>query len=283
VLGAASLPGWTAHPDVWLLVAVLAVGYWMAIERIGPQYVAPGARVVTRAQVTAWSLGVFAIWLSSDWPIHDIAERSMYSVHMVQHLLITLIAVPLLMLGTPVWMARWVLHPGSRRFRVVRSLSRFLPAVIVFNVMLVLTHVPAIVNTSAETGLLHFSIHSALFLTAFIVWMPVLSPLPEIPRLTWLLRMVYLFLQSIVPTIPASFLTLGDKPLYKHYVGLPHLWGMSTLEDMQVAGLIMKIGAGLFTWTLIAVIFFRWAADEERRQRPQVRRALERELSQMSL
>jgi len=282
VLGVAPLPGWTAHPDVWLLVAVLAVGYWMAVVRVGPRYTAPGTPVVTRLQVTAWSLGVFAIWLSSDWPVHDIAEGSMYAVHMVQHLLITLVAVPLLMLGTPAWLARWVLDPGSRRFRVVRWWSRFLPAVIVFNVMLVLTHVPAIVNASLENGLLHFSIHAALFLTAFLVWMPVLSPLPEIPRLPWLLRMVYLFLQSIVPTVPASFLTLGQKPLYKHYVGLPHLWGMSALEDQQVAGLIMKIGAGMFLWALIAVIFFRWAADEERRQRPQVRRALEHELSQMS-
>ncbi len=277
------LPGWTAHPDVWLLVAVLAVGYWMAIVRIGPRYAGPGVPVVTRAQVVSWSLGVFAVWLSSDWPVHDIAEKSMYSVHMVQHLLITLLAVPLLMMGTPTWLARWVLHPGSRRFRFVRWWSRFLPAVIVFNVMLVLTHVPAIVNASLQNGLLHFSIHAALFLTAFIVWMPVLSPLPEIPRLTWLLRMVYLFLQSVVPTVPASFLTLGDHPLYRRYIGLHHLWGMSTLEDQQVAGLIMKIGAGLFLWSFIAVIFFRWAADEERRQRPQVRRALERELSQMGM
>jgi putative membrane protein len=58
---------------------------------------------------------------------------------------------------------------------------------------------------------------------------------------------------------------------------------VSSLEDQQIAGLIMKIGAGLFLWALIAVIFFRWAADEERRQRPQVRRALDRELSQMGL
>lgn len=283
VLGVAPLPGWNAHPDVWLLVAVLAVGYWMAVVRIGPRVVSPGMPIVTRAQVIAWSLGVFAVWLSSDWPVHDIAEQSMYSVHMVQHLLITLLAVPLLVLGTPAWLARYVLAPGSRRFRVVRSLSRFVPAVIVFNVMLVLTHIPAIVNASLDSGLLHFSIHAALFVTAFIVWMPVLSPLPEIPRLSWLLRMVYLFLQSIVPTVPASFLTLGDDPLYKHYVGLPHLWGVSTLEDQQIAGLIMKIGAGLFIWALITTIFFRWAADEERRQRPQVRRALDRELSEMTL
>jgi len=282
MLGVASLPEWTPHPDVWLVVAVFAVGYWMAIERIGRNVVTAGTPVVTKGQVIAWSLGCFTIWLSSDWPVHDIAEQSMYSVHMVQHLMITLLAVPLFLLGTPAWLARWVLAPGSRRFAVVRFCSKFLPAVVVFNVMLALTHIPALVNASAENGVLHFFVHSSLFLTAFVVWMPVLSPLPEIPRLSWLMRMVYLFLQSILPTVPASFLTLGGAPLYKHYIGLPHLWGMNTLEDMQVAGLIMKIGAGLFTWTLIAVIFFRWAADEERRQRPQVRRALERELERMS-
>jgi putative membrane protein len=281
--GVAALPGWTPHPDVWLLVALLAVGYWIALVRVGPRFTAPGIPVATHLQVISYSLGVFTIWLSSDWPIHDFAEESMYSVHMTQHLLITLLAIPLLMLGTPAWLARYLLAPGSTRFRIVRWWSRFLPALIVFNVMLVLTHVPAIVNASVGNGLLHFTIHAALFVTSIVVWMPVLSPLPEIPRLHWLGRMVYLFLQSIVPTVPASFLTLGDKPLYHSYVGLPHLWGVSSLEDQQIAGLIMKIGAGMFLWALIAVIFFRWAADEERRQRPQVRRALERELSQMGL
>jgi putative membrane protein len=277
MLGVGTLPGWSPHPDVWLLVALLAAAYWIAIVRVGPRCTAPGVPVVTRLQVTSYALGVFTIWLSSDWPIHDFAEKSMYSVHMTQHLLITLIAIPLLLLGTPAWLARYLLAPGSVRFRVVRWWSRFLPALIVFNVMLVLTHVPAIVNASVGNGLLHFTIHAALFVTSIIVWMPVLSPLH------WLPRMIYLFLQSIVPTVPASFLTLGDKPLYHSYVGLPHLWGVSSLEDQQIAGLIMKIGAGLFLWALIAVIFFRWAADEERRQRPQVRRALERELSQMGL
>lgn len=280
--GPASVTAWTPHPDVWLLVAAFAVGYWMAVERVGRRVVAAGTPVVTRAQVLAWSLGCVALWLSSDWPVHDVAEQSMYSVHMVQHLMISLLVVPLFLLGTPAWLARWVLAPGSRRFAVVRACSRFLPAVIVFNVMLVVTHVPALVNASAENGLLHFGVHAALFCTAFVVWMPVLSPLPEIPRLSWLMRMVYLFLQSIIPTVPASFLTMGDAPLYKHYVGLTNVWGLSTLEDMQIAGLIMKIGAGIFTWALIATIFFRWAADEERRQRPQVRRALERELEQIA-
>ena len=196
--------------------ALLVAGYWIASCGSGRGTPRPASPVVTRLQVTCFSLGVFAIWLSSDWPIHDLAESSMYSVHMVQHLLITMIAVPLLLLGTPAWLARYLLAPGqSCASGSCGGWSRFLPALIVFNVMLVLTHVPAIVNASVGTGSLHFSIHAALFLTSIIVWMPMVSPLPEIPRLHWLPRMIYLFLQSIVPTIPASFLTLGDKPLYQ--------------------------------------------------------------------
>jgi putative membrane protein len=162
-------------------------------------------------------------------------------------------------------------------------LGRFLPALVIFNLVLVLTHWPWLVNESLSSGLVHFGVHALLFVSSLIVWLPVLSPLPEIPRLAPPVRAVYLFLQSIVPTVPASFLTFGSAPLYKFYVGLPHIWGLSTLEDQQVAGLIMKIGAGLLLWALIAVFFFRWAADEERKQRPQMRRELDQELARMGL
>ena len=282
-LGAAQVPGWEAQPDVWLLIAALAAGYWIAIVRVGPQFATPGRPLVSRLQVTCWTLGVLTTWLASDWPVHAVAEQMNYSVHMLQHLLFAMVAAPLLLLGTPAWLARWVLRPPSRLFRTVRWLSRFLPALIVFNLVLVVTHWPALVNASLESPYLHFSVHTVLFVSSLIVWMPVLSPLPEIPRLAAPLRAVYLFLQSVVPTVPASFLTFGAYPLYKFYEGKPHLWGLSTLEDQQVAGLIMKIGAGMLLWALIAVFFFRWAADEERRQRPQVREDLERELTRMGL
>jgi putative membrane protein len=279
---AVHIPSWTPHPDVWLLVAAFAAGYAIAVARLGPRFAAPGRPAVTRFQVVCWSLGVATIWLAADWPIHDIAEKSMYSVHMVQHLLLSMIAPPLLLLGTPGWLARFVLRPPSLLFRAVRKLSRFLPALVVFNVVLVLSHWPAVVDASLHSGWTHFGVHSLIFVSAFIVWMPVLSPLPEIPRLAAPPRAAFLFLQSVVPTVPASFLTFGEHPLYHFYEHVPHLWGVSTLEDQQIAGLIMKIGAGTLMWMLIAVIFFRWAADEERRNQPQrMRRELERELSEL--
>jgi putative membrane protein len=155
---------------------------------------------------------------------------------------------------------------------------------VIFNVVLVFTHWPLIVNASLHSGWTHFGLHTLLFLSSLIVWMPIVSPLPEIPRLQPVLRMAYLFAWSVVPTVPASFLTFGSAPLYKFYEHVPHLYGLSTLQDQQAAGLIMKIGAGLLLWMIIAVVFFRWAAEEDRANTP--RRGIdemERELTQMGL
>ncbi len=278
---AASVPPWRAEPGAWLLVAVLAAGYYIAVTRLGPRFAVPGGHAVSRLQVASWCSGLLALWLAADWPLHDVAETSSYSVHMVQHLVLAMVAVPLLLLGVPAWLARWILRPPSRAFRVVRSLCRFLPALIVFNVVLVLTHWPAVVDASLHNGGLHFLVHALIVLSSVFVWMPILSPLPEIPRLSPPSRMAYLFLQSVVPTVPASFLTFGTSVLYHYYDHKTSVWGLSAIQDQQLAGLIMKIGAGILLWSLIAVTFFRWAADEERAQTPRARRALERELEQL--
>ena len=117
-----------------------------------------------------------------------------------------------------------------------------------------------------------------IFLSSLIVWMPLLSPLPEVPRLPPLGRMLFLFLQSIVPTVPASFLTFGAHPLYSFYDHVPRLW-TSPRSDMQVAGVIMKIGVGLTLWVIIAILFFRWySAEEAPTPSRRVSRDLEREL-----
>lgn len=282
MLGAlARIPAWRPEPGAWLLVASLAAGYAIAVVRLGPRYALPGQRAASRLQVTSFTLGLLALWVVSDWPVHDIAEQSTYSVHMVQHLVLSMVCVPLLLLGLPAWLLRWILGPPSRRFRVVRRLARFLPALVVFNVVLVLTHWPAVVDASLHNGALHFGVHALIFVSSFIVWLPVLSPLPEIPRLAPPSRMAYLFLQSIVPTLPASFLTFGTTVLYHFYAHKATIWGLTPLADQQLAGLIMKIGAGILLWALIAVTFFQWAADEERAQHPRVRRQLERELEHL--
>jgi putative membrane protein len=200
---------------------------------------------------------------------------------MVQHTTYAIIAAPLLLMGTPAWLARWLLTPRWL-LRAVRYMSRLIPATLLFNFVIIVTHVPVVVNASLHHALLHFGIHALIVVSSLIVWMPLLSPLPEVPRLQPLARMLFLFLQSVVPTVPASFLTFGDRPLYKFYETVPRLWGLSALDDMRFAGLIMKILVGFSLWITITVVFFRWYnAEETGSPARRVSRDLDRELMEL--
>ena len=257
----AAFPHWHAHVDVWVLIGGLALLYGLAVGRERRQH--PGEAVVTRFQVTCFAGALAAMWLASDWPVHDLAEGYLYFVHMIQHLLFTLVVAVLLLLGTPAWMARNILGRG-RLLAAVRGVSRPVVGLIQFNVILVLSHWPVVVEATVRHHLLHFFAHAVLLTSAVFMWMPVASPLPEVPRAKPPTQMLYLFLQTIVPTVPASFLTFNDHPLYKIYAHMPKLWGITPLTDQQTAGLIMKLVGGLYLWLVIGVIFFRWYESEER-------------------
>ena len=93
------------HPEVWLIVAVIiGFGYWVT-HVLGPKAVPKGQPIVTKRQTSAFIGAVALLWLSSDWPIHDISEEYLYSVHMAQHLLISLVVPPLFLLAMPEWLA----------------------------------------------------------------------------------------------------------------------------------------------------------------------------------
>jgi putative membrane protein len=232
-------PAFEPHPEVWLGIGLLAACYAIAVVRVGPLVVPPRTPVVTRLQVVCFTAGLLALLVASGWPIHDLGEKYLFSVHMVQHLTYSIIAAPLLLIGTPTWMARKLLSPPWL-LKSVRYMSRFFPALLLFNFVVVLVHIPLVVDAALHNGLIHFFIHALILVSSLIVWMPLASPLPEVPRLQPLLRMLFLFLQAVVPTIPASFLTFGQHPLYKFYEHVPRLYGgMSALDDMRIAGLIM--------------------------------------------
>jgi putative membrane protein len=213
--------------------------------------------------VTLFSLGMLTLFVGATWPIHDLAERYLYSVHMVQHILFSLVAPPMLLAGMPVWMFRGLIRQGWQA-RLFRFLTRPLVALIVFNAVLLFTHWPAVVDLSLRSELSHFALHALLVTAALIMWWPVMSPLPEMPALPAPGQMLYLFLQSLAPTIPASFLTFGQSPLYARYALFPRIWGIGVMTDQLLAGLIMKLIGGLLLWGFIATIFFRWYGQETR-------------------
>jgi putative membrane protein len=109
---------------------------------------------------------------------------------------------------------------------------------------------------------MHFVVHAGLFAAAVVAWMPVRSPTPALPRLRPPQQMLYLFFHSILPTIPASFLTFSSVALYPVYGDAALAWGLDPVSDQTIAGVIMKLAGGLLLWIAIAIIWFRWVAEE---------------------
>lgn len=250
---------WQPHPDAWLLSVALLGGYLYALSAWGPRY-ADGAAATGRHRLY-FVLGVLALWAATDWPLDALAEE-LFSVHMVQHLVYLFVAAPLLILGTPGWLLRRLLAPRPVA-TVWRFATRPLVALVFVNAWTVGYHWPLLVDASVTNDLVHFLVHVVWVMAGLVLWWPVLSPLPELPHLSYPVRMAYLFGASVLPTIPASFLTFGTVHFFSTYAATAPLWGLDPLTDQQIGGLVMKIGGGLLLWGVILVLFFRWHHEEE--------------------
>ena len=249
------------HWDVAGLIAALAIGYVYGLRLLAPAYAPRGEPAVTRRQRILFFSGLGFFFLVTSWPLHDIGEESLFLFHMTEHMVLALVVPPLLLMGTPWWLLRRAVLPVMGALKLV---TKPLVALILFNATLAVLHAPSVVELMVTNSAFHLGAHIALILTATVMWWPVLGPIPDTPRLAPFPRIGYLFLQSLVPTVPASFLTLADGTVYKVYEGFPRLWDISVHTDQTVAGLIMKLGGGAVLWTAIAITFFTWFAEEER-------------------
>jgi putative membrane protein len=265
------------HADVFLAMSALVIAYVESIRRLGPAHAPAGRPAVTRRQRLQFSLGILLILVPAMWPLHDIAEDYLFSVHMVQHTLLSLVAVPLLLIGTPTWLVGLIVRPA---LPVVRRLVRPLPATLLFNGVIAVSHAAGYVNYTSSHELAHFFAHVLLFAASTIMWLQVCHQLPELRPMSPPLRMVYLFGQSLLPNVPAIFLAFADNPIYRWYATAPRITALSAVEDQQLAGAIMKIGGTTLIWGVIVVLFFRWYRDSQLDQDdPLTWDEVERELS----
>jgi putative membrane protein len=252
---------WQPHPEIWvLMIGILGLAIY-AVRVIGPRATHADEAIVTRSQIawffTAWVL----LWFAIDWPMHDIAEEYLYFVHMIQHLLLSLVVPPMLLIATPTWLARMIVGKG-RGYQLLKWGTRVIPATLFFNAVVVFSHWPAIVNGVVTHGYLHYGVHVLVVFSSLIMWMPVCGPLPEL-RFSLPAQMPYLFLQSIIPTVPAGWLTFAEGVIYKSYDKSFRLWNISVQDDQQLAGMIMKVVGSTYLWTIITVLFFRFVAASE--------------------
>jgi len=248
------------HPGLIAVTLILAVAYLLTVGPWRGRFA--DSTAVNGRQQTAFFLALSTFYLAMGSPMDFLSDHLLMSAHMAEHMMLTFVMAPLLLLGTPGWLIRPVLLGRPRVRRVVERLTRPLTAMIVFNVVFSAVHLPGIYDLTLHNVPLHFTEHAVLIVTALLMWWPVLSPLPELPRLPDMTQIGYLFLNEVFQTIAFALITFADHPLYAVYAGAPQIWGITRMDDQQAGGLLMKLGAMAALVPAMWDAFFRWARRE---------------------
>ena len=249
----------SVHPSTVVGILGLAALYTWRTKVAGKRWHSGELRAST---AICFFAGLLVLFLSLNGPLHDLSDDYLFSAHMVQHLLLTLVVPPLLIVGTPGWMLR----PALRN-RAAASIARFVtkPAACftIFNLVIIAWHLPPLYNLAMANHNVHIVEHLMFLVASVLMWWPFLSPLPELPRLSYPGQMLYSFLMSIPMSVVAISITYADHVLYPAYASAPRVIALTPMEDQLMGGLIMWIPGGLIFVVILSVVFFKWNARGE--------------------
>ncbi|HET8776074.1 MAG TPA: cytochrome c oxidase assembly protein [Candidatus Limnocylindria bacterium] len=249
------------------LVAVAALYLW-AVRRVDAAH--PGnPHPAHRTWLFMSGLVAIAIALTS--PI-EAYEGLLFSVHMVQHMLLELVAAPLLLAGAPITLALRVSSPSVRRgllsilqSRVVHVISFPVIAWVLFAAVNWGWHFSTLYDQALENELLHYVQHATFLGAALLFWWPAIGADPSPWRLPHPVRLLYLFLAMPQNSFLGVALLQTSTVLYPHYVTNGRTWGPSPLEDQQLGGVLMWVMGDMAFLAGMAVVVWLWVRHEERR------------------
>jgi len=247
---------WSIHPSTAIGLAVIGAVYLLRARSAGPDDRLSGTRKLS------FFAGLFVIFASLNGPLHDLSDNYLFSGHMVQHLLLTMLMPPLLLGGMPGWMLRPLLRYRALA-AVAKSITRPVVCFLIFNVVIAAWHVPFFYNAAMNNHDIHILEHLMFMGSALLMWWPLTSQLPELPRLAYPGQMLYCFLMTIPMSVVAVYITMAESVLYPFYSSAPRIMNLSPLEDQLLGGLIMWVPGGLIYVIIMTVVFFKWAARGE--------------------
>lgn len=264
------LAAWVLEPGIVLPLLLSAVLYFAGLRAL---WRTERGRGIRRWEAGAFLAGWLALVLALISPLHPLGEV-LFSAHMTQHVLIMGIAAPLMVLGRPMIPFLWALPMSWRRSAgawakvgPVRALwgelTRPFTAFALQAVAIVLWHVPVLYDATVVSDWVHTLQHATFLATALLFWWALIHGRER--RLGHGVAVLYLFLTLMISGGLGALLTVAPRPWYTAYADVTSAWGLTTLEDQQLAGLIMWIPAGLPYLIAALLLLFAWLRESERR------------------
>jgi cytochrome c oxidase assembly factor CtaG len=235
---------WRPYAGVWLVVLVIAAAVWRVVRRAPPESLGPWRRGALVAAVVV-------IWITLDWPVGTLGAGYLLWIHTTQFILLVMIAPPLLLLGLP----RSTRDALGRR---LHPMLQPLAAVAAFNVVVVVTHLPPVVDTLMVSQLGSFAIDAAWLGGGVVFWWPIVAVVPGRERaFTPPMKIGYLLLSSFAHMGVGIIFVASRFPLYGVYELAPPV-GVLKLDDQQLAGGVMLVVGSLIVLAALIVLLQQW-------------------------
>lgn len=262
------IDGWTFDVDVWLPVILAALAYWAARNMVDRRH---PTNPVPRRRMWFWLAGLAAIVVALASPI-EFYDTTLFSAHMIQHLLLTMVAAPLLALGAPITLLLRAASPEARRkwilpvldSRIVSVISYPVVAWVLFAGVMWFTHFSPLFDAALDDFGLHRLEHALYLGTALLFWWPVIGADPSPHRMTYPGRVLYLALGMPLMSLLGMVIFSAQTVLYEHYLTLDRTWGWTPLQDQQWAGGIMWAGGDAIFVLALVLTVAAWLQHEER-------------------
>jgi putative membrane protein len=250
---------WQADPSTSIALLLLAGTYVGASLKLGHR--------PTGRQSVALIAALLAILVALTGPLDELTRERSFAVYIFQQMLLVFVVPPLLLLGLPGWMLRPLM---LNRFvePVARIMTRPLFAFLLFASVFTLIHYPMVCDRICHVHPFYGNLHVLLLFTGCLLWWPLLSPLPEYPRMSYPMQIMYLFLLMIPMTAVAAPITLAGSVLYVFYIGGTHPLGLTPMADQVLGGLIMWVGQGTYIMFVFTAIFYRWSRWDDQEEPP---------------